>query len=67
MNETEQPILKLDNYATHQIRFQTSSGDAIVIIKANGEIWVNPEYTTTEAAQVFWDTVIQINPLIGKK
>ncbi len=47
------------------LTIQLSNGP-IVIIKPTGEVWVNPKYTTTEAAQAFWDAFIQTNPLIGR-
>ena len=43
------------------------ANDPIVIIKPDGDIWINPKYTTTEGAKAFWDMVIQMNPLIGKR
>lgn len=38
-----------------------------LIIKANGELWIDPKLSADEAARKFWDAVIQMNPYIAPK
>lgn len=37
-------------------------GETVVTIKPDGSVIVNPKFTTTEAAQVFWEAVVALKP-----
>jgi len=67
VNSEKTTIALLPNELKNTINFSCNN-EAIVTIKPDGEIEINPKYTITEAAKAFWDVVIQTNPLIiGKR
>jgi hypothetical protein len=47
------------------IKFTPAQNEPIVEIKPNGEVIVNPKYTVTEAARLFWNEFIKVNPING--
>lgn len=47
---------------TQTITFRNSNPDPILIFRPDGTLWINPIYTTEEAAAKFWEMVHTLNP-----
>lgn len=41
----------------HALELTASDCEPILTISKDGELWINPKYSTDEAAQKFWDAV----------